>query len=403
MHSNIRSDASQLELSQRAELLETLDYALDRILSSTANNGMIVNDDPNRQKHMLSVEFVPISNERAAEGYPRDASLIAELPDRATWKFLLLANENMSTFYSSQDGGSFIQLTVGDELPFRQNYFIWAAEADPSVVWLTYGSVHLQTRLVDALLAAYGATGTQRYLETSRQILLLLVKSVEPDGRFYVLYADQDELKYKGRIQALVMYALWNYSQYDDDPVIWQGLKDLAETFAHTTEGTFNHRTSSNIGQLITNRVLENQRFDENEICADLIDTLDNYEEDGNLSKNFRSSPKYPNYQPTYLSYDAMLLMRASQFTLADRIYETVFPLAFEMAVRTMNDGQYLARNLASLYYAKKLQKHVDERVPEWIEASTQIESPPKDVWETLGMLEICAWALALDSLCVDL
>jgi hypothetical protein len=384
---------------QRSAIAEAVDDLTNWIFESAVVGCMLVNDDPGKSAHMLTVGFTPIRDSATLGGIPDTAAYETELPDLEGWQFVLLGTSDLSSFFVSEDAETYVRIAVGDELPFRRKYFLWEVDADTRTVLIAYGSVHLQTRAVNALLKAYAAIGEKRYLELAHCVLLELLQRVEADGRFYVLYADQEGPKYKGRIQALVMYELWNYLQYDDDETIAAGLAGLAETFAHTTEQTINHRTSSNIGQLLTNLVVGTERFAPDEILAEIRDTLDTYEEDGNLSKSTRGSSNFPNYVPTYLSYDAMLLMRVSQFVLTDEIYRKVFPRAFEKSVQTRNDGQYLPRNLSTLCYALKLHGHVDERVSAWLEANAPVDRPPDDVWEALAMLESYAGFLFYEAL----
>jgi len=376
---------------------QLFDRTLEWILANASIRGFIINDAIEKAKHMRAVELVEIDDPYFYLNPPQDALFAAA--DPPIWGMYLLAHRDLEYLYvsSSRNFSQHYRIYIGDELPFRKKYFLYALEDETA--YFTYASFLLQVEVVNPLLLAFEATRDRKYVDHARTILLHLVDRVDTDGRFTRYYADEKDPRYNGRIQALVMYELWSYLNYQADEYLEDALHGLASTFKHTTEGTINHRTSSNIDQVIANKVLGEERFSLTEIAQDIQDTLDTFEEDGNLSKVMRSSPKFPFYKPTYLSYDIMLLMRLSQFLYADEIYKKVFPIAFEKSVSTLNTGIYLARNLYTLYYAKKLHGHHDERFYRWVDEALDWQCDFRNVWEARAQLQIIAIYLAYSQL----
>lgn len=374
--------------------VQLLDQTLDWILENSSIRGFLINDVIDNPKHTLSVELTRIQDLDLYLNAPEDAHFEAS-QQPLPWGIWILAPQHLNFLYvsSSRNFSRCYRVSVGDEIPLRKKYFLYKIEDNNA--YFTYAGFLVQVEVVNSLLRAYEATGDGKYLQRARCIFLHLVNRVDADGRFTHYYADEKDPRYNGRIQALVMYELWSYLNYQADEYLENALHGLATTFKHTTECTINHRTSSNIRQVIANKVLGEERFALERIGQDIQDTLEIFEEDGNLSKVMRSSAKFPFYKPTYLGYDIMLLMRLSQFLYTEEIYSKVFPMPFEKSVETLNTGVYLARNLYSLYYARKLHGHHDERISGWVGEALNWQCHFKDIWEAQAQLQIIAAYLA--------
>ena len=375
-----------------AEARTLFDCTRKRILDESAIQGFVVNGNPEREKHGSSLSLEPIDPADYVNP-PPDAGFVARTD--ADWGIHMLVSRDASQLYlaPTRNFGSHHTVRVGEELPLRSKYFL--LELSSRGGYIGYAHFLLQVEMVESLILAHEAWEAPRALDQARQILVHMLARRGDDGRFYRSFADESEPVYRGRIQALLMYELWRYLEHDEDPELRQGLVELSENFVHSTEGTINHRTSSDIGRMIANRVLGSERFSQSDFEANIRDSLQAFEDNGALRYNLPRSGKAI-YKERYQGYDLMMLMRLGEFVESDEIYRQIFEgQAFEYSVTTVNERRFLARNLLTLLYAKRQHDHRDPRILDWVTPSI-VDCDFPDSWEGVYRLQILAAYLAL-------
>jgi hypothetical protein len=373
----------------QTRLVERFDraYAWFQEEALLGTDGYILRHEP---VYSLSVSLEPI--EGAFRNVPDAAT--HQATEQVKGRYLLASVSNACVYVSTDRDFADAPCTerlaaVGPVLP---KWYLTTLTED--TVELNYGSIHYNAWVSVALIDAYHATGSDRYLDEARRILRASAQHVDPEtGKAYRFRVDDDQPTYVAMIQSWLMQATWAYLQTagPDDAAadsLRASLETLARSYEHTSRGVWNHWTSSRIGQLIAEDVLNRSVVDDQQVREELAELRRQIRELGKIPYIMDPDhPKFPDHRATYYTYDLRLLAKFAAMVPVDTQAGPFFGDMLSEASKVNYDYYFGNNTYAALYAHIAFGEPVDAFMRRQ-RVDPLLQQPPGSIKEAVGQLQ---------------
>lgn len=267
------------------------------------------------------------------------------------WNCNILIDQTQTHFYSSPDTdfGGAVATPLFEEIPGTVKWF--ATSVNDSSVIFNYGWLYANAWYAEALLDMYSVTQDADLLDAAEHSLLATIPYLDASGQWLRETAVDESPIYIGMSQAILMRVLYKYSLVGSHSLLIGSLSWMSGAYEHTTEGVYNHWCNSRIGGIIRDIVLDVEETDYDVLQTEL-DLLYSriVEFNGKIPYVMNEDhPSYPDFRPTYQTYDTFLLTLLSSISEYDLGFAPYYPLAFEESWNA-NYAKQFANNTVSAF-----------------------------------------------------
>lgn len=193
--------------AQGSTLEEQYDLTLKWLQNNTvqSKSGLILRESPKYYQSTLSLTAL----DGTFTSVPSSADLKAETPFRG-YNVVVDSTKRCVYFSQSDDFQGAECVSVGEGIPSITKWFV--TRTATSEFQFNYANVHFNTWTARSLVDMYQVTGNQDYLDRSRELLTALTNHLSDDGKWYRYRKDDEEPRYIGMVQSLLMQAIYKHA-----------------------------------------------------------------------------------------------------------------------------------------------------------------------------------------------
>tara|TARA_R110002072_G_scaffold297873_3_gene471060 strand:+ start:405 stop:1556 length:1152 start_codon:yes stop_codon:yes gene_type:complete len=279
-----------------------------------------------------------------------------------------------------------------DSHPNKNDWIYMKAENFSAHFRMAY--LHNNTRMLEELAKYQSLTANNSYIDEINFLYEHIESLAGSDNLYRRQFFTDAESRYDGFNQGKIVKALFTSQNYVSS---LSHLSDICQNFVHTSEGVYNHWSSSVIGKILCMRITNQQDYSfKYSVVIKLQELYGLIEEyDGKIP--YTMHPQPPIFRNTYQTWDLLYLTQIENLLEVETGLKEYFPLAFQEAIK-VDYYQFQANNLESAMnmdylYTPEIVSNIEGQLNR-LQNTTQI----KNFNHAIGIIRVVGLLLSYNS-----